>query len=85
MMQNRDALQGTYVLIMLYYADYVCLVAPRALVLQNLLEMCYSFNQDNDFMFNFLKFVYVVSRPKKYILLCQLVYLHRESRIHETK
>ena len=80
MMQNRDALQGTYVLIMLCYADYVCLVAPRALERQNLLEY-----QDNDFMFNFLKFVYVVSKPKKYILFCQLVYLHRESRIHETK
>ena len=49
--------------------------------------MCYGFSQDNDIIFNSLKSVYVVFRPKRYKLFCPPVYLHREklSRIHETK
>ena len=69
------------------YADDICLLAPSALGLQKLLEMCYGFSQDNDIIFNSLKSVYVVFRPKIYKLFCPPVYLHREklSRIHETK
>ena len=69
------------------YADDICLLAPSALGLQKLLEMCYGFSQDNAIIFNSLKSVYVVFRPKKYKLFCLPVYLHREklSRIHETK
>ena len=49
--------------------------------------MCYGFSQDNDIIFNSLKSVYVVFRPKRYKLFCPPLYLHREklSRIHETK
>ena len=52
-----------------------------------LLEMCYGFSQDNDLIFNSLKSVSVVFRPKRYKLFCPSVYLHREKlyRIHETK
>ena len=69
------------------YADDICLLAPSALGLQKLLEVCYGFSQDNDIIFNSLKSVYVVFRPKRYKLFCPPVYLHREklSRIHETK
>ena len=69
------------------YADDICLLAPSALGLQKLLEMCYGFSQDNDIILNSLKSVYVIFRPKRYKLFCPPVYLHREklSRIHETK
>ena len=69
------------------YADEICLLAPSALGLQKLLEMCYDYSQDNDIIFNLLKSVYVVLRPKRYKLFCPLVYLHKEKlcRIHETK
>ena len=69
------------------YADDICLLAPSALGLQKLLEKCYGFSQNNDIIFNSLKSVYVVFRPKRYKLFCPPVYLHREklSRIHETK
>ena len=59
------------------YADDICLLAPSALGLQKLLEMCYGFSQDNDNIFNSLKSVYVVFRPKRYKLFCPPVYLHR--------
>ena len=49
--------------------------------------MCYGFSQDNDIIFNSLKSVYGVFRPKRYKLFFPPVYLHREklSRILETK
>ena len=47
------------------YADDICLLAPSALGLQKPLEMCYGFSQDNDIIFNSLKSVYVVFRPKR--------------------
>ena len=69
------------------YADDICLLAPSALGLQKLLEMCYDFSQDNDIICNSLKSVYVVFRPKRYKLFCPPVYSHEEKpcRIHETK
>ena len=39
------------------YSDDICLLAPSALLLQKLLEMCYDFSQDNDIIFNSLKSV----------------------------
>ena len=69
------------------YADDICLLALSALRLQKLFEMCYDFSQDNDIIFNSLKSVYVVYRPKRRMLFCPSVYLHKENlcRIHETK
>ena len=59
------------------YADDICPLAPSALGLQKFLEMCYGFSQDNDIIFNSLKSVYAVFRPKRYKLFCPPVYLHR--------
>ena len=69
------------------YADDICLLALSALGLQKLLEMYYYFSQDNDIIFNSLKSVYVVFRPKRYKIFCPPVYLHKGKlcRIHETK
>ena len=69
------------------YADDICFLAPSALGLQKLLDVCYNFSQCNDIVFNSLKSVYMVLRPKKYKLFCPIVYLHldRLNRIPETK
>ena len=69
------------------YADDICLLAPSALGLQYLLDVCYNFSQCNDIVFNSLKSVYIVFRPKRYKLFCPTVSLHLDklNRIPETK
>ena len=65
----------------------VCLLVPSALGLQKLLDVCYNFSQCNDIVFNSLKSVYIVFRPKIYKLFCPTVPLHlyRLNHIPETK
>ena len=65
------------------FSLYSCYVREN----NNSITMCYDFSQDNDIIFNSLKYVYVVFRPKRYKLFCPPVYLHEEKlcRIHETK
>ena len=69
------------------YADDICLLAPSALGLQKLLDLCYNFSQCNDIVFYFLKSVYIVFRPERYKLFCPTVSLHldRLNRILDTK
>ena len=63
------------------YADDICLLVTSALGLQKLLEMCYDFSQDNDIIFNSLKSVYVVFRPKRYKLFCPPVCLMKKNYV----
>ena len=69
------------------YGDDICLLAPSALGLQKLLDVCYNFSQCNDIVFNSLKSVYMVFRTKIYKLFCPIVSLHldRLNRISEIK
>ena len=69
------------------YANDICLLALSALGLQKLLDVCYNFNQCNDIVFNSLKSVYMVYRPKRYKLFCSIVSSHLDclNRIPETK
>ena len=69
------------------YANDICLLAPSALGLQKLLNVCYNISQCNDIVFNSLESVYIVFRPKRYKLFCPTIYLHldRLNRIPETK
>ena len=69
------------------YADDICLLSPSALGLQKLLDVCYSFSQCNDIVFNSLKSVYIVFRSKRYKLCCPTVSLHSDklNRIPETE
>ena len=62
---------------------YTSLLAPSALGLQKLLKMCCDFSQDNDIIFNSLKSIHVVFRPKRYKLFCPPVYLHKEQDARE--
>ena len=69
------------------YADDICLLAPSALGLQMLLDVCYNSSQCNDIVFNYLKSLYFVFRPKRNKLICPTVSLHsdRLNYISETK
>ena len=62
--QLSDAISGCFIghqcINHVMYADDICLLAPSALGLQKLLEMCYDFSQDNNIIFNSLKSLYVV-------------------------
>ena len=64
-------------------------LAPSALGLPRLLDVCYNFSQCNDIVFDSLKSVYMVFRPKRCTckLICPIVSLHldRLNRIPETK
>ena len=76
--QYRASIIGHQCINHVMYADDICLLAPSALGLQKLLEMCYDFSQHNDIIFNSLKSVYVVFRPKKCKLFFPPLYLHEE-------
>ena len=52
------------------YVDNICLLAPSALGLQKLLDVCSNFSQCNDIVYNFLKSVYIAFRPKRYNIFC---------------
>ena len=48
------------------YADDICLLAPSASAMQSLLDVCYEYGTDNDILFNHIKSVCTVFKPKAY-------------------
>ena len=46
------------------YADDICLLAPNAIDLQQMLDVCVNFSIRNYIMFNLIKSVCVVFKPK---------------------
>ena len=59
----------------LMYADNICLLAPTAIALQQLLDICNEYGLANDITFNPLKSVCLVFRPAKYKLFCPRVHI----------
>ena len=57
------------------YADDICLLAPSAIGLQRLLDVCFDFSISNDIMFNPIKSVCVVFKYKSNKLYCPTVSL----------
>ena len=58
------------------YADAICLLAPSAIGLQQMLDICFNFSMCNDIIFNLhVKFVCVAFQPKKNNLFCPNVTL----------
>ena len=55
------------------YADDICLLAPSANAMQILLDTCYSYGLIHDIVFNPLKSVCMVFKPKSHKLFCPLV------------
>ena len=50
----------------LMYADDICILAPTAIALQQLLDICNDYSVANDITFNPMKSVCLVFRPEKY-------------------
>ena len=51
------------------YADDICLLAPSAIGLQQMLDVCFNFSICNDITFNPVKSVCVAFQPKKKFIL----------------
>ena len=58
------------------YADDICLMAPRAIALQKMLNLCYEFSLPNDIIFNPMKSQCMVFKPNRFKLYCPAVYLN---------
>ena len=50
------------------YADDICVLAPSASAMQSLLDVCYEYGRstDNDILFNSIKSLCTVFKPKAY-------------------
>ena len=57
------------------YADDICLLAPSASAMQSVLDVCYDYGSDNDILFNPIKSVYTIFKPKAYKLYLPLVFI----------
>ena len=58
------------------YADDICLMAPSAIALQKMLNLCYEFSLSNDIIFNPTKSQCMVFKPNRFKLYCPAVYLN---------
>ena len=59
----------------LFYADDLCLLAPSAVALQDLLDICFQYGQDHDITFNHLKSQYMVFKRRTCTLTLPDVHL----------
>ena len=57
------------------YADDICLLASTASAMQTLLDVCYEYGIDNDILFNPIKLVCTVFKPKAYKLYLPKVFI----------
>ena len=57
------------------YADDLCLLAPCAIALQKLLDICHEYGVEHDVIYNPLKSVCMFFKPDRFSLKCPLVYL----------
>ena len=58
------------------YADDICLMAPSAIALQKMLNLCYDFSQSNDVILNPIKSQCMVFKPNRFKLCCPAVCLN---------
>ena len=61
------------------YADDICLLAPSASAMQSLLDACYEYGTDNDILFNSIKSVCTVFKPKAYKQFTPTVFIGNDS------
>ena len=64
-----------YVLTTFFYADDLCLLAPCAIALQKLLDICQEYGVEHDVIYNPLKYICMVFKPDRFSLKCPLVHL----------
>ena len=58
------------------YADDICLMAPRAIALQKMLNLCYEFSRSNYIIFNPIKSQCMVFKIYRFKLCRPAVYLN---------
>lgn len=66
------------VLTMFFYADDLCLIAPTAIALQKLIDICSNYGIQHDIVYNPSKSVCMVFKPNGYKLHCPPVRLNNE-------
>ena len=59
----------------IFYADDLCLLAPCAIALQKLLDICHEYGVEHDVIYNPLKYVCMFFKPDRFSLKCPLVHL----------
>ena len=59
----------------IFYAYDLCLLAPCAIALQKLLDICHEYGVEHDVIYNPLKSVCIVFKPDRFSLKCPLVHL----------
>ena len=64
------------------YADELCLMAPSALALQELINVCYQYSNDIYLNFNATKSFCVAFTPKHYTLLLQSLFMNSLSILY---
>ena len=60
------------------YTDDICVMAPRAIALQKLLDVCFEYSIANDMLFNPEKYVCIVFTPCRFKLYCPTVFIGTE-------
>ena len=58
------------------HADDICLIAPSAIALLKMLNLCYEFSQSNNIIFNPIKSQCMVFKPNRFTMYCPAVYLN---------
>ena len=68
-------------------ADDICLMTPIGIAMQILLNVSHNYGIANDLLFNHLKYVWIVNKPKCYKLFCPSVLIGSETlrHVNETK
>ena len=61
------------------YADDICLLAPTASAMQSLLDVCYEYGTGHDIVFNPIKSICTVFKPKGYKLYLPTVFISQEA------
>ena len=59
-----------------FYADYLCLMTPCAIALQELINVCYQYSNEIDLNFNATKSFCVAFTPKHYKLLLPSLFMN---------
>ena len=57
------------------YADDICLLAPSASAMQSLLDVCYDYCSNNDILFNPIKSLCIIFKPRAYKLYLPSVFI----------
>ena len=69
----------------IFYADVFCLLAPCAIALQKLLDICHEYGVEHVVIYNPLKSVCIVFKPDRFSLKCPLVHLGNNVLVYQEK